>query len=325
MMILCGDIGGTKSRVALYQNSRCIAERQYANEAYINLSEVLRQFMASYSIKVDGACFGVAGVVRDNVCKMTNLSWVIDASLIAEELNISQVWLINDLEAHAYGINRLSVEDFEVLNEGSLNLGNAAFIAAGTGLGEVGLYWDGKRHHCIASEGGHTDFAPRDDLEIALFQYLRKKFAHVSYERVLSGEGLKELFYFFIEVQNEKKPDWLMQMESEDISPLITEKALNKTCKLCMKVLECFISIYGSESGNMALKFLSLGGFYVGGTIACKIAPALKEETFMKNFRSKGRFEHLLSKIPIKIILNDRSALLGAREFARMQLDLIGG
>jgi glucokinase len=316
MTILAGDVGGTKTHLSLFEGKNLISDAKYPSQAHKSLLEIVQQFLSSQEKKVDAACFGVAGPVRDGRCHTTNLPWIIDSRILSRELKIRNLFLINDLEANAHGILELPEEEFSILNVGNHQMGNQALIAAGTGLGEAGIYWDGKTHHPFACEGGHTDFAPRDEIDVELWRFLKAKNPHVSYERVVSGPGFLDLFNFFIEKGYEKKPMWL-KSTIEDLPKVITEKGLRKECPVCLRTLNWFISLYGSEAGNVALKFLSLGGLYVGGGIAPKILSALKEGEFMKAFKAKGRFEELLTTVPVKVILNENTALLGAAAYAR--------
>lgn len=306
-MIIAGDIGGTKTHLALYEEARCVKDEKFHSHEFSGLVEIIRKF---HSGKIDKACFGIAGPVDDGRCKTTNLPWIVDAKELSSELKISSVSLINDLEATAWGVRCLKPNEFLILNEGITQKGNQAVIAAGTGLGEAGLYWDGVEHHPFSCEGGHTDFAPSDEQEIALWHYLKKKYDHVSYERLLSGPGLEHLFWFLIETKNRKE-------RLEKGPREITEKGLSGESKTCQEVLEWFATLYGREAGNLALKLLAVGGVFIGGGIAPKIVKVLQQENFMKGFTSKGRFGELLKSISVKIILNENTALLGAAEFAR--------
>ncbi len=306
MLIVVGDIGGTHTRLAIFDGKKMVKEKKYLSNKFSGLSPILQEFLTE---KVDRGCFGIAGPVSQGKCKTTNLPWNLDAAEIAETLNISHVSLINDLEATAWGVPCLNDSQLLTLNEGKIQKGNQAVIAAGTGLGEAGLYWDGKSHHPFACEGGHVDFAPRDEKEEKLLVYLRKKYSHVSYERVVSGPGLEHLYYF---LNGEKNT-----FPEGDIPSLVTEQALSGESKICTEVLNWFISLYGSESGNLALKFLAVGGIYIAGGIALKIAEVLQNGIFMKAFCDKGRFQSLLSSIPVKVVLTDDVALLGAAAYAR--------
>lgn len=308
-MIIAGDVGGTKTHLALYDRLSCVKDEKFHSHEFSSLAEIIRKF---HSGKIDKACFGIAGPVRDGRCKTTNLPWVIDAKELSSVLKISKVSLINDLEATAWGIRCLKPNEFAVLNEGMVQKGNRAVIAAGTGLGEAGLYWDGTEHLPFSCEGGHADFAPTNEQEVALWQYLKKKYGHVSYERVLSGPGLEHLFWFLVESKHRKD-----HLEGEEIPRQITEKGLSGESATCQEVLDWFAMLYGAEAGNLALKFLAVGGVFIGGGIAPKILKVLQQESFLRAFVGKGRFDELLKSIPVKVILNENTALLGAAEFAR--------
>jgi len=320
-MILAGDIGGTNTRLALFDlngDLKIVHEEKYPSHDYSGLNAIVTKFLMAHPAKVTVACFGVAGPVQDGRCKTTNLPWIIDAEEIAKGQQISSVRLYNDLEANANGLKVLKPEELYCLQEGKKQKGHQALIAAGTGLGEAGLFWDGTVHRAFACEGGHSDFAPRNALEIELLLYLQKKFGHVSFERVISGPGIHTLYDFFKEVKKEKGSAIVEDaMNKRDPTAVICEFGKNKTDLLCMKVLELFLSIYGAESGNLALKFLSLGGFYVGGGIAPRLRELFKSSGFVSSFSEKGRFKELLKSMPIYIVLNDNAALLGAAAFGR--------
>jgi glucokinase len=323
-MILAGDIGGTKTHLALFNLSgelKSVADEKYVSHQYENLSKIVEVFLTSHRAAVEKACFGIAGPVQNGRCQATNLPWVIDARELSKGLKTPYVWLINDLEAIGYGLSCLGPDELFTLNEGkSKTLGNAALIAAGTGLGEAGLYWDGAAHRPFACEGGHTDFGPRNELEVDLLRYLRKKFDHISYERIVSGPGIYNLYRFLVDTGLEEEPDWLRKkFVNEDPPKVISEAGLKKQCKACERTLEWFISLYGSEAGNLALKLLAVGGVYVGGGIAPKILKAMQSTTFMSAFINKGRFAPLLSEMPIKIVLNDNAGLMGAGKYAQLQ------
>jgi glucokinase len=315
MAYLAADIGGTKTHLILYNNTTCLKDQKYKSHSYPNLETILKDFTKGFDKPIEKACFAIAGPIQNQKCNATNLPWIIDAKVIEKELNIGKVSLINDLEANAYGISTLNKDSFYILNEGDPRIGgNQALISAGTGLGEAGLYSDGKNIHPFASEGGHVDFGPRDDVEIELFKYLHSKYGHVSYERILSGHGFFELYLFYTSVLGFSKCPKVENREKEsDPSAIISEEGLSKRDKTCDLILDRFVSIYGAEAGNFALKLLSLGGLYVGGGIAPKILERIKEGPFLDSFIKKGRFEGLLRKIPIKIILDENTALSGAK------------
>lgn len=312
-MILAGDIGGTHTRLALFDKGQQLVERKFSSRNYQGLEEIAREFLQTENKKAATACFGVAGPVRDGKCHATNLPWVVDAAKLSQSLNIPSVHLLNDLEANAYGLRMLKKEELFSLHPGKAQKGNQALIAAGTGLGEAGLYWDGKEHRPFACEGGHTDFAPRNAKEIELLVYLNKKFGHVSYERVVSGPGLHSIYQFLIETRRETpSPRVEAAMAQKDPSAVISEWGNQGKDPACVHAVDWFISLYGAEAGNLALKFLSLGGLYIGGGIAPHLAEKMKKGSFLSSFTDKGRFKDLLASIPIWIVLNDNCALLGA-------------
>lgn len=321
-MLLVGDIGGTHTRLALFEyekNPKLIRENKFLSNNYSSLTSVIREFLKNVHIKIEAASFGVAGPVKKGVCQTTNIPWLINIEEIAKELNITKAYLLNDLEANAYGVSCLKEKDFYVLNKGENNpAANACILAAGTGLGEAGLFFDGKKLKPFACEGGHTDFGPQNDLEIELLKFLKAKFGHVSYERILSGSGIYYLYEFL--VQNKIEPR-IESFEKElEISSqpqiIITQKGVNKENKTCERVIDWFVSIYGAEAGNAALKFFALGGVFIGGGIAPRIVEKIKEGNFMTSFANKGRFSKLMMSIPVKIILNDKATLLGAQHYA---------
>lgn len=324
-MILAGDIGGTNTRLAYARvdggRLRLVAEGTFPSREHRSLEAVLAQFMSVHRLPVAQACFGVAGPVRNGRCEATNLPWVVDSRQVASQLGLEKALVINDLEANAYGIPALEPKDFTVLNEGGPDAtGNAVLIAAGTGLGEAGLYWDGAQHRPFASEGGHATFAPRNDLEMDLLRYLLGKYAHVSYERVLSGPGLLNIYTFLRDTGRAEEPAWLAErMRGDDPPAVITQVALQGKSALCVQALDLFVSLYGAEAGNLALKVLATGGLFVGGGIAPKIIRKLKESTFMAAFTAKGRMKPLLDAMPVRVILNDKTALLGAARCATLE------
>ncbi|MCB1075679.1 MAG: glucokinase [Simkania sp.] len=323
MSYLAGDIGGTKTHLALYQDqggkTTCVKNQKFPSKDYPNLRTIVKKFLIGVGLEIERACFGIAGPVEDGKSKATNLPWIIDSRLLETELKIKKVALINDLEANAYGLKVLSEDEFFVLNEGDSNAqGNQAMVSAGTGLGEAGIFFDGKDHFPFACEGGHTDFGPRNEIEDQLLHYLRKKFEHVSYERILSGPGLYNLYQFVVDTKLEDEdPKTVELINSGDSPRLVSELGLSGDSAACAKTLQLFASIYGSEAGNAALKFFALGGIFLGGGIAPKILEVLKSSQFMDNFKAKGRFAQLLSTIPVKVVLNDNTALLGSMYYAR--------
>jgi glucokinase len=324
-MLLIGDIGGTNTRLALFEDKRpikLIKENKFLSSHYSSLLDAIRVFLKNESEKITAASFGIAGPVKDGKCKTTNIPWEIDSGEIAKVLNIQNVYLLNDLEANAYGIECLNHSDFFTLNEGEISNGNACVLAAGTGLGEAGMFFDGKRLQPFACEGGHSDFAPLNDLEIDLLKFLKKKYEHVSYERILSGPGIYNLYEFLISSGLEEKSKKLENELKDESEPqiLITKKAIAKEDKTCSRVIDWFCSMYGAEAGNMALKLMASKGVYIGGGIAPKIVDILQKGNFMKAYADKGRFSKLLMSMPVKIVLNDRAALIGAANFALISI-----
>jgi len=325
-MILAGDVGATNVRLAAFDlkgnRLNCVVEKIYKAAAHKSFSETLTHFISTEGILVDRACFGIAGPVRHGRVKFSNLDWIIDCKEVAQQLRLPSVGLINDLEAYAYGINVLTEKDFVTLQEGTPEpTGNTAVISAGTGLGQAGMYWDGFRQHPFACEGGHADFAPRNQLEIELLTYLLTKHEHVSWERILAGPGIRNVYEFLRDTRKEDEPAWLAQQikDAADVPALISQLALEEKAPICKRTMELFVSIYGAETGNCALKFMSLGGIFIGGSIAAKILPLMKKSTFMDAFRHKGRMRAILEDMPVKIVVNDDAGILGAAHYTLVQ------
>jgi glucokinase len=318
-MILAGEIGATRTRLAAFETEgnklQKVVEKIYMSQEERNLPEIIVGFIRTEGIPVHDACFGVAGPVRRGQSKISNLSWVIDAKELATLLKLKSVGLINDLEAFAYGIDALESKDFITLSEGSEDgEGNRAVISARTGLGVAGLFWDGHRHHPFACEGGHSSFAPSDNLEIELLQYLQKKYGRVSCERVLSGPGIKNIYDFFRDTRKFEEPDWLREQlnHAQDAPALISQFALENKAAICEQTLATFVAIYGSQTGDCALNYMSTCGIFIGGSIAAKIVPKMKDPVFLRAFLTKGRMEPLLKAMPVKIVVNDDSGIMGA-------------
>jgi glucokinase len=323
-MILAGDIGGTKVNLAFFDESLRLRPENldsFPSRDYSSLEEIARKFLSERKLKASYACFGIAGPVKKGRVAVTNLPWIITEKDLKEALGLKHVWLINDLEANANGVHGLTPDDFVTLNRGEEGaIGNAAIISAGTGLGEAGLFWDGNRHLPIASEGGHSDFAPRTDLDIKLLIHLRKRFGQVDWESVLSGPGLFHIYEFLRETKRGEEPAWLAaELHSEEPPKVITRAALENKSDLCAQALDLFVEYYGAEAANLALKVLSTGGVYIGGGIAPKIIAKLTEDRFMKAFIGGGRMKNLLAAMPVRVIMNDKTALIGAARFAAMR------
>jgi len=318
-VILAGDVGGTTTDLALLDEKLAVRElRSFSSGEYDSLTRMVREFLRTGSHSITQACFGIAGPVRHGSVKPTNLPWTVEATDVARLIGIADVLLINDIEAIGYGIGALEEREFVTLQSGiGLTSGNAAVIAAGTGLGEAGLYLDGARHRPFASEGGHASFAPRDDREIELLRFLMPEYGHVSWERVLSGPGLFNIYRFLRDSGRFEEPAWLAEsIRQEDPAAAITQCALDGTAPICEHSLELFVSLYGSEAGNLALKVMATGGLYVAGGIAPKIVDWLRRPAFRRAFVEKGRMQQLLEAIPVRVIVSDRVALLGAARAA---------
>ena len=351
-MILAADIGGTNTSLALFEwtteRVEPIRQERFHSADYKALEDILDEFLnrpaavdpersptgedtlpsaameereiiaASEPLTIDAACIGVAGPVINNQSRTTNLPWVIDGPTIGQKFDIPQVQLLNDLEATAYGLFLLRAEEVFVLNTGSPPKGKQAIalIAAGTGLGESILFWDGTRYRPMPTEGGHSDFAPNSDIEIDLLRHLRGSYLHVSYERVVSGPGLHAI-YEYLRDTKKNEPTWLAEkIKVEDPAATIAQAGLKGEAEIAKQALELFASIYGAEAGNLALKALALDGVYLGGGIAPKLLAKLKDGTFMRGFTNKGRYKRLMNSIPVKVILNHQTALLGAASVA---------
>ncbi len=323
-MILAGDIGGTNTRLAFFEGRpdrlQPVQIEIYPSAQFPGPVEIVRKFLAAHPQAVDGVCFGLPGAVIDGRVETTIVPWVVDSRKMAAELGVASITLVNYLLANAHGIALLEESDFVVLNPGVQGKGNCALISAGTGLGEAGLYADGRGgYHPFPSEGGHADFAPHNELEMDLLRYLMGRFEHVSYERVLSGPGLNNIYQFLRETGRGEEPAWLAeQIAQGDPSAAISKSALEGTSAICVQALDIFVSLYGAEAGNLALKMLATGGLYVGGGIAPKIVRKLSSTAFMKAFSAKGRVGGLLKDIPVRVITNDKTALLGAGRVAAL-------
>jgi len=325
-MILAGDIGATRTRLAAFQTEgnklELVVGKTYKSQDHSGLQEIISAFVKSEGIPVHSACFGVAGPVRGGRSKISNLPWTIEARELSTQLKLGSIGLINDLEAYAYGIDALESKDFVTLSEGVEDVeGNRVVISARTGLGIAGLYWDGFRHHPFPCEGGHADFAPKNDLEAELARYLRTKYDHVSCERILSGPGIKNIYDFLRETGKAEEPSWLQKQinEAPDPPALISQLALENKAQICDQTMKIFVGVYGSETGNCALTLLATGGVFIGGSIAAKIVPRMQDPVFMNSFLDKGRMRSLLSDIPVKIVLNDDCGITGAARYTLIQ------
>ncbi|HEY4903315.1 MAG TPA: glucokinase [Candidatus Sulfotelmatobacter sp.] len=325
-MILAGDIGATRTRLAAFETEgnrlQCVVEKTYNSQEHASLIPVLVEFIRREGIPVHSACLGVAGPVRSGRCKISNLPWIIDAGELAKLLKLSSVGLLNDLEAYAYGIDALESKDFISLSEGAEDAeGNRAVISARTGLGVAGLYWDGFRHHPFACEGGHADFAPRNDSEVELLAYLQKKHGRISCERILSGPGIKNIYEFLRDAGKVEEPEWLREQmkAAKDQPALISQIGLDGKAAICDQTLSIFVSVFGAHTGNCALNYMSTGGIFIGGIIAAKVVSKMKPSLFMESFLDKGRMGELLKDMPVKIVLNDDCGIIGAARYTLIQ------
>jgi glucokinase len=351
-MILAGDVGGTKTHLALFawtsKRVEAIREETFHSADYQSLEDIVEAFLSRPVSDrmplaeteepadspdqasreqpenppapiLEAACFGVAGPVINNQARTTNLPWFVDGPSLGKQFNIKRIRLLNDLEATSYGALLLTEDEVVVLNAGNPpeKRQALALIAAGTGLGEAILFWDGERYRPRPSEGGHADFAPNSDSEIELLRHVRGNYLHVSYERVLSGPGLHAI-YDYLRDTKKNEPTWLAEkIKVEDPAAAIAEAGLNGKVEIATQALDLFASIYGAEAGNLALKALALDGVYVAGGIAPKLIEKLKDGTFMRAFTNKGRYKRLMSTIPVKVVMNPKAGLLGAASFAR--------
>jgi glucokinase len=316
-MILAGDIGGTKSNLGAFEERSgklvCVVQDSLPSRKFSTLEDLVADFLQRTKVKVDAACFGIAGPIVDNSVRTTNLPWNVTASDLENLLGVPSVRLLNDLEATCYSILVLEPSDFENIHPG-VEGPNATkvIIAAGTGLGEGVIFWDGKKHHPSATEGGHSDWAPNTDQQIELWRYLRARNEIVSCEIILSGRGFPELHDFLD--PSARHPEF--SNPDEDPAPIITKHALDGTCAVCVRTLDLWVDMYGSETGNLAIRNVARGGIYVAGGIAVKILPKLKEGRFASAVAHKEKMTGLLSAIPINVVLNEKAPLIGAAHVA---------
>lgn len=321
-MLLAGDIGGTKTILAVFSPETGprvpLAQETFPSAGYPHFEMLVREFLSHVSFPLEGACFGVAGPIVAGRATITNLPWVIEERELQETLHLSSVWLLNDLQSIAYGVDFLEPAEIHTLNAGRPVLhGNIAVIAPGTGLGESFLTWNGLHYQPHMSEGGHASFAPLNELQIGLLRYLFASFEHVSYERVCSGMGIPNIYAYLKESGVASEPAWLRERlaTASDLTPLILQSALDGSSELCIATLNMFVSILGSEASNLALKVMATGGVYIGGGIPPRILSFLEQEQFLEAFHHKGRFVKLLQDIPVHVILNPMVALLGAAAY----------
>ncbi|MGD8226522.1 MAG: glucokinase [Desulfobacteraceae bacterium] len=321
-LVLAGDVGGTKTNLGLFQVGKMRPSPRvmetYSSKDAPDLEHIISRFLDKLKTKIASACFGVAGPVQGGRSKTTNLPWTISENSIKKRFKWNHVKLINDLTATAYAIPLLTNTELHALNEAKGAKGqNLGLIAPGTGLGMALLIWVEDRYIPVASEGGHADFGPNDLMEAELWAYLYERWDHVSVERVLSGSGLFNIYVWLRDSGRHIEPSWLAdKIKATDPARAIGEAAMEKKDPLCEEALDIFVSLFGAVAGNLALTGMTTGGVYLGGGIPPKILPKLEEDTFIQAFTNKGRFKNLMEKIPVRVILNDRAALLGAAHCA---------
>ncbi len=327
--VLAGDIGGTKTNLALYAlegggGLSLVRESSFPSTQYAGLEDVIADFHSKEAdVVIAAGAFGIAGPVLDGRVEATNLPWKVDTSNVRQAIGGGQVRLMNDLEATAYGALFLPAEETLTLNAGKPWRGNCAVIAAGTGLGQAFLFWDGQGYRPVATEGGHVDFPPRNDKEVALLHFLTKQHnGRVSYERVLSGPGLVSIFNFLRQALQRPVTEVLqVRLQTEDAAAVIGEAGVTGSCRTCEEAVDLFISLYGAQAGNLALTVMSVGGVYIGGGIVTKLLPKMTDGGFMRSFTDKGRFSQLLQDMPVRVILNPKAAQVGAAHAARTLVD----
>lgn len=317
-MILAGDVGGTKCNLALFseENGKLTAvfQQRFASKEFAQFDRIVKEFSrqaAPYMAgdRIVAAGFGVAGPVINNRVRATNLPWTVDTENLVEVLKCKQVVVLNDLGATGHSIEHLPKEDFCVLNPGKVEFGGTkALLAAGTGLGQAILVWNGARYQVVPSEGGHSDFAPHTEQQIELLRFMRRRYPQVSWELILSGRGFRTLHEFL--APNVMHPSF--EDPDADPAPEITRQGLDKSCPVCVETLDLWTAVYGAEAGNLALKVLALGGVFVAGGIAVKILEKMRDGTFFKAFQDKWRFEAMLNDVPVSVVLNESAPLIGA-------------
>jgi glucokinase len=318
--VLAGDIGGTKTNLAFYQATetglKVLQTGRYPSAEYTSCEAILQQFLSDNNCSApDRICLGVAGPVLNGKVELTNLTWNIDIKEVQRAMGVEAVFLLNDLESMAYGLAGLTEEDFITIHAGNdASTGNMAINAPGTGLGQAGLYWNGENHFPFPTEGGHADFAPRTDLDFALLKFLQKEYGVVSWEKVVAGPAIVDIYRFLRDVKKMEEPAWLKEaLEQETVdSAIISGAAIEQKAAICVETMELFVRYLARESSNLVLKMKATGGLFLGGGIPPKIAPLLLQKQFMEHFMDCDRMQHLLENIPIRIIKNDKTGLIGA-------------
>lgn len=330
MLVLGGDVGGTNTRLAIFEYCQGklvpLFQQVYASKSFPLFEDILNAFLKESGSQPEAVCIGVAGPVQNGRCEVTNLPWVVDRKALARDFSFRCLELVNDLEANAYGIDQLSANDFMTVSEGQPDpQGNRAVISAGTGLGEAGLLRHGNRYLPYATEGGHSDFGPRNPLQEALLGFMQCSMEHVSYEEILCGSGLERIYDFFAQrLAIAVSPDFSGAVESGGKAATVSAWAVAGKCQACVQSLDLYLEILGQEAGNLALKTMATGGIYLGGGIAAKLAASIQaSKSFQRGFLGKGKMSGLLSRIPVRVILEQDTALLGAASRA-YQLAMAG-
>jgi glucokinase len=314
--VIAADVGGTKTHLALFRLKNeeliLIRDQKYASQDFPSFSAIVKNFEHDDQAP-SSLCIGFAGPVMDNFAHATNLSWSIDAEMLRDHLNIPKVYIINDLESSAYGLAALKKEDFITLDKGNPERkGNGAIIAPGTGLGEAGLFWDGSHFHPFATEGGHTDFGTRNEIDIALYQYLAKKYGHVSWERVASGMGIFEIYNFLLQYRQVNSLSWMKEkIATSDPAAAVSYGAKNG-CPISEETFRLFWRYLAAESANLALKLKATGGLFIAGGVAPKNLDVFNQQIFMEYFYEAGRMRPMLQEVPVHIVINQSTSLLGA-------------
>ena len=326
-IVLAGDIGGTTTNLALFKISdghlELISEKSFQTKTYDSFKALFSEFQNEGNITIDAICLGVAGPVIEGVVQGTNFPWIIDRKQISKALQVKSVFVINDLEANAYGLATLGDADFETLMTGKNIAGNAAIISPGTGLGEAGLYWDGKTYHPFASEGGHCSFSPHNEFDLEIYNFMFEKYGDVSWERLISGQGIIDLHEFLRELRGIPMPPWFEEkFNKENRAALITKSAIEKKDSICEETLATFLRYLAIEASQMALKMKATGGIYIGGGIVPKIIKGLDKAVFKTNFVQSGKMEPLLKMMPVKVILNEKTPLFGAAIYGAMGIGI---
>ncbi|MFN4763154.1 glucokinase [Gillisia sp. Q332] len=323
--VLAADVGGTKTNLSLYQIDdgalQPIKQKSYSTKEHSSFQEIVKKFKNEDLPEIDSLCLGVAGPVNKGVVKGTNFPWIIDEKEIRRELGIRNVEMINDMEANAFGLGALEDSDFEEIRKGAEVAGNAVIISPGTGLGEAGLFWNGKAYHPFATEGGHSEFSPRNQFDADLWHFLHKKYGLVSWERIISGSGIYDIYQYLIHSKGIKEPTWFKErILHEDPAAVISAAAMEGNYPVCKETIDLFVRYLATEANQFALKTKATGGIFIGGGIVPKIIKTIDKEIFNQNFIKSDRMEHLLELMPVKAILNEKTATYGAALYGAMLL-----